>query len=92
VFILDQVASWVMVALCLWLVHQTAGPKFDSRTAAIGFFLMRFGLGALGISVAAVSIFHVMGSDILSGGIWKTAVNVLLLGIAVFHKGRFNKS
>lgn len=87
----DQIASWILVALCLWLVHQTAGVNIEKDRGRFGFALMRWGIAALGISVAVVTTFRIFGTVFIAGGIWKTALNVILLGVVLFHKNRFNK-
>lgn len=87
----DQIASWVLVALCLWLVHQTAGVKIERGSGRIGFFLMRWGIAALGLSVAVITAFRLFGNVFIAGGVWKTALDVILVGVVLFHKNRFNK-
>ena len=87
----DQVASWILVALCLWLTHQTAGTKIAKGNGRIGFILMRWGIAALGLSVAVVTGLRLFGNVFIAGGVWKTALDVILLGVVLFHKNRFNK-
>ena len=87
----DQIASWILVALCLWLVHETAGFKFEERSRRVGFFLMRWGIASLGLGMAAVTMFRLFGNVLVAGWIWKTALDVILVGVVLFNKNRFNR-
>lgn len=87
----DQISSWILVALCFWIVHQTNDPCYADGRKCYICHLMRIGLAGLGIVVAIGSIFTIYGLPFNSSTLLKTAINVMLLLGIVFYKKRYGK-
>lgn len=45
----------------------------------------------LGLSIAVISLFRIMDVVFIAGGVWKTALNAMLIGVVIFHKDRFGR-
>ena len=87
----DQLSSWILVAVCLWLVHQTAPAECDRDICRMRRRLSRGTYAFIGLAVAVGTLFKFFGDFIVPASVWKSLLAMLLVGLVIFHKKRFNK-
>lgn len=85
----DQAVSALLFVLSLSIIHQSAVCGHGWERLAI--ILMRLGLAVLAFAVAFNTIFTVVPVSSLGGVIWKSSYNLVLVGVIILLKVRYNK-
>ena len=88
VFWLDQIITWIVVALGWWIIHQTGDFK-----RCLSSLLIRLGVGGFAFSLAVIAVTQEKYVSVpIAGVVIKLFIAILFVGIIRFHRIRFKNS
>jgi len=87
--LLDHFAGFILVCLALSILHQSG--NFGDREKSFGLILIRVAVALIGFAVGVNFIFELVPVSHLVGLIWKSCVDLLLVGVVLLLKRRLNR-
>ncbi len=87
IIFMDQIISWAIIIICLWIIHQTGGSLMT-----IANFLMRFGIAGFALTLATDEVLHFKYMPTFwTSPTFKFFLLLMFIGIVLFHHKRFSK-